>query len=64
MKNLRQQRYYIPHENNKINNGNEKHQKKDKIKVTIWLVMEQFCTKVSANIKAIIENFHCCSVLI
>ena len=35
MKKLRRQRYYIHYKNNKINNGNEKHPKKDKIKVTI-----------------------------
>ena len=35
MKKLQKQRYYIRHKNNKISNGNEKHPKKDKLKVTI-----------------------------
>ena len=35
MKKLRKQRYYVHHKNNKMNNGNEKHPKKDKSKVTL-----------------------------
>ena len=35
MKKLRKQGYYLHHKNNKMNNGNEKHSKKDKSKVTI-----------------------------
>ena len=35
MKKLWKQRYYLHHKNNKMNNGNEKHSKKDKSKVTI-----------------------------
>ena len=64
MKKLRKKRYYIYHKNIKINNGNEKHPKKDKSKVTTWLAMEQICTKISTNNKAIIEYPHCRSVLI
>ena len=35
MKKLQKQKYYINHKNNKINNGNEKQPKKDKITVTV-----------------------------
>ena len=35
MNKLRKQRYYIHHKNSKMNNGNEKHSKEDKSKVTI-----------------------------
>ena len=34
-KKLQKQKYYINHKNNKINNGNEKQPKKDKITVTV-----------------------------
>ena len=35
MKKLQKQRYYMYHKNIKMNNGNEKHPKKDKSKVAI-----------------------------
>ena len=55
MKKLRKQRSYIHHKNIKMNNGNEKHPKKIKVKLRYDLLWSKFAQKFQQTIQRLLN---------